>query len=172
MNWDELFAYVQANPAQTQDIFSRLSDEERKEYLAAANRWMENQPNKERNRQDNTLMGGPPELAAVGAAGLAKGGFRGIMDSILGRKRLSGQHPLTNEIDPALKGKAVPKPTNPKPVARKTPAERSEFPPGTSSKTKPDDFQAARRKETEKIYGDKKAVGATRRKIAEKLDKK
>lgn len=159
MNWDELFAYVQANPAQTQDIFSRLSDEERKEYLAAANRWMENQPNKERNRQDNTLMGGPPELAAAGAAGMARGGFRNILDNVLGRNK----KPSLGGPDTAGLKK------QPNVTTKRTVEDVTEQVTGSSRKNYADP-----RGHDNFDYPDAEtpAVSATRRKIAAKLDEK
>jgi hypothetical protein len=170
MSWDEIFAYVQANPDKTRGIWDRLSDEERQEYMAAAERWVQAQGNREGQREDNTLLGGPPELAAAGVAGLARGGMRQILDKVLGRKRFSGQNPLTNEIDPSIAGKPY-RPSKPA-APRASSPERAEFPPGTSRRTPPDAFKAKQAEHAERVYNDPALQNKVRPKVQEALDKK
>ena len=87
INWDEVVDYVQKTG--NKDVWKKLSEVERPLYLQALDRWQKSGGNREVHRPDNSLLGLPPELAAVGLAPRILPWLAGGAAASTGQKTLS-----------------------------------------------------------------------------------
>lgn len=105
LDWDEIVAWSNSGAPEAKALWGKLSEQERKFYLEALERNMQARGPVENKRQDNSLLGMPPELSAIAGAKsglMAAGGVTAALKKFFGGKSddvLERARPLEGAAD-------------------------------------------------------------------------